>query len=64
MTYSIIDLDTDSVESVHASLDAARLHYQDQSTVVEYRDGRDNVRVTTYHLHHRIRDDATGERVQ
>lgn len=61
MTYTIIDTDTGSEESVHRTRKQAEAHMREQSHVKEYRSGKTEVRYTTFGLHHRIRNDATGE---
>lgn len=60
MSYTIINTDLDSVESTHPTPEAARAHMHEQCIVEEYRDGKTEIRRTTFGLHHRIRDDATG----
>jgi len=64
MTYSIIDVETDAVESTHKSLRAALRHFDEQSELTEYRDGKDVVRSTMFSRHHSIVDDSTGEPVR
>jgi hypothetical protein len=64
MRYAIIDTNIDSVESTHETIEQARAHYQGQCFVTEWRSGRGEVRRTTYGLHHRVRDERTGQWVE
>lgn len=64
MTYSIIETRNDEVVSTHQTRKQAEDTLHEMTHVREYINGRYETKTTTAALHHRVRNDSTGEWIE
>lgn len=64
MTYSIIETRADSVVSTHQTRKQAEDTLNEMCHVREYANGRHETKTTMAALHHRVRNDTTGNWVE
>lgn len=64
MTYSIIETEADTVVSTYEKRKQAEDALHEMCHVREYIGGRYETKTTTAALHHRIRNDATGDWIE
>lgn len=64
MTYSIIETHAETVVSTHKTRKLAEDALHEMSHVREYISGRYETKTTTAALHHRVRNDSTGNWIE